>query len=414
MKKLLMGILMAFATQLAIAAPSVQDVEGTIARGDYTRAQSMLSEVVAEHPDSARAHYLYAQVLDHNGRSGEALAQIRRARQLDPQIRFTDPARLRQVERRIAADAAATGSSRAAPAPSLAPTAAPESRPAALASTRSPAGFPFATLLIVLLILAGVAVVLMWTVRRTRRRQAEGAGDIRLAQLKQATGLLEKVRALKLDLRLSSAPNAAALLTEAGALEGELSALLDRLAAADPAAPANEVAAAGAQQSPYGGAAPGASPAFALEELQARVDALEARASGREPTPSERDPSGGSRFAAEAERLGSAQTGTPPPPPQYAPQPPVYGPPAPGMGGGLGGLLTGVLLGEALGNRGERSGPGWNEGHRGDGSSGAGGDGWEQAGPGFDFGNQGQDWDNGAGGSQIDAGNGDGNWDDQT
>ena len=77
----------------AFAVPSAQQIESAMAQGNWQQADAGLSQVLQAHPDNARAHYLYAQVLDREGRSGDALAQIQQAKTLDPQIRFTDPTR---------------------------------------------------------------------------------------------------------------------------------------------------------------------------------------------------------------------------------------------------------------------------------------------------------------------------------
>ena len=78
---------------LAFAVPSVQQIEQAMARGNWQQADAGLAQVLEAHPNNARAHYLYGQVLDREGRAADALSQIQQAKTLDPQIRFTDPAR---------------------------------------------------------------------------------------------------------------------------------------------------------------------------------------------------------------------------------------------------------------------------------------------------------------------------------
>src|ERR1700743_695846 len=114
MKRLIAVVFLVCASvfaQIALAAPNVKDVEAAVSAGNYTQAESMLVEVVRAHPDSARAHYMYGQVLDHNGKSADGLAQIEQARTLDASLKFTDASRFRAVERHIQAnaDAAARG-----------------------------------------------------------------------------------------------------------------------------------------------------------------------------------------------------------------------------------------------------------------------------------------------------------------
>jgi|GEM_PF-3188348 len=49
----------------------------------------MMSEVVAAKPDSAKAHYIYAEMLAHNRNFTKASKEAARARQLDPVHRPT-------------------------------------------------------------------------------------------------------------------------------------------------------------------------------------------------------------------------------------------------------------------------------------------------------------------------------------
>ncbi|EET08378.1 tetratricopeptide repeat protein, partial [Burkholderia pseudomallei] len=96
MKKLLAAVglsLILLSAAANAAVPSLQQIQQSIAQGNWQRADAQLSQVIDAYPDNARARYLYGQVLDREGRPAEALAQIERAKSLDPQLRFTDPSR---------------------------------------------------------------------------------------------------------------------------------------------------------------------------------------------------------------------------------------------------------------------------------------------------------------------------------
>ncbi len=80
-----------FVSAAAFALPTVQQIESAMSQGNWQQADAGLSEVLQAHPNNARAHYLYSQVLDREGRYADALAQVQQAKTLDPQIRFTDP-----------------------------------------------------------------------------------------------------------------------------------------------------------------------------------------------------------------------------------------------------------------------------------------------------------------------------------
>lgn len=82
----------------AHALPTVDQVQAATQRGDYAGAEKMMREVVAARPDSARAHYVLAELLAHQRQFKEAAEHTRRARALDPTLKFTDPARFTAFE----------------------------------------------------------------------------------------------------------------------------------------------------------------------------------------------------------------------------------------------------------------------------------------------------------------------------
>lgn len=82
----------------AQALPNVDEVQAATQRGDYAGAEKMMREVVAAKPDSARAHYVLAEILAHERKFGEAREHASRARTLDPAVKFTDPAKFSAFE----------------------------------------------------------------------------------------------------------------------------------------------------------------------------------------------------------------------------------------------------------------------------------------------------------------------------
>ncbi len=101
MKKLAVGWAMALLCMVAWALPSVQDVDAQVKQGHYTEAESMMKEVVAAKPESAKARYLYAELLAHNRQFGLAATEVAKARELDPQIKFADPEKFRAFEQLV-------------------------------------------------------------------------------------------------------------------------------------------------------------------------------------------------------------------------------------------------------------------------------------------------------------------------
>lgn len=105
-RSLLLALLLA---PSVYAADSPKDVQALIARGDYPGAETMLREAIAEHPQSAKAHYVLAEVLAHEGNVGEAKSEAAKAATLDPGTHFTDPAKFQAFRRKL--DAALAPSS---------------------------------------------------------------------------------------------------------------------------------------------------------------------------------------------------------------------------------------------------------------------------------------------------------------
>jgi hypothetical protein len=405
MKKLLLTLaasLMLVSAAVFAAAPSVSQIEQTMSRGDWQTADAQLTEVLQAHPESARAHYLYAQVLDREGRSADALNQVQQAKKLDPAIKFTDPSRFAATEARIQANANRAESRTDSRADSRANSVS-NGNGNGTAVIRNPFntnvvapaaekhGLGAGMWIGLIVVLVGLALVLRWGMRRARSNDDGKADADRRQQLKRSTELLNDVRTLKLDLRLSTQPGHEDMLKEAETIETQLRGMVEALSNSS-----NPV------------------PSYTVEDLSNRLDSLRARSEGRpDPHASANAPyapnDGQSAYAQEAERFGRGQQPQGP----YSPYPPQQQPPVVvqqggGFGGGLGGLLGGVLLGEALsGGRDrviEREVPMDDELRRRGGNDNGGGGG------GLDFGNGSNDWNDNSGG--IDVGSNDSSdWD---
>lgn len=368
MKKYLMAVAssLMLVSALAFAVPSASQIDQSIRENNWQQADSQLSEVLQAHPDSAKAHYLYAQVLDREGKSSDALAQLQQAKTLDPSVKFTSQSAFNQTAERIRSNVNRVNSS---------PSAQTQSNgnsfnQGALAAPAAKHGSSMGLWVVLLLVIVGVGLVLRWGLKRARSNE-DGQADVdRRAQLKRATELLNDVRSLKLDVRLSTQPGHEAMLKEVEDIETELRGMVESLSNSK-----NSV------------------PPYAVDELSNRIDSVRARSEGRaDPHPpgaAAPGYDGQSVYAQEAERFGRGQ-------PPYSPYPPQQQGPViiqqggGGFGGGVGGLLGGVLLGEALsGNRDrviEREVPVDDE--------------WRRRG----------NNDNGNNGNGVDLGNGSGDW----
>ncbi|MFL9989205.1 tetratricopeptide repeat protein [Paraburkholderia sediminicola] len=382
-----------FVSAAAFALPTVQQIESAMSQGNWQQADAGLSEVLQAHPNNARAHYLYSQVLDREGRSADALAQVQQAKTLDPQIRFTDPTRFAQTEARIRKNAERAGAaggnttSRAANPFVQQNSPAVQQQSAMVPQAPQRHGPGIGMWVGIILLIGVIALVLRWTLRRARSQDDSRADDDRRVQLKRATEMLNAVRSLKLDVKLSTVQGHEALEKEVESTEDQLRGLVETLSNSK-----NPV------------------PPYQLDELEQRIGSLRARAEGR-PDPYAAPAAGTqqSPYAQEAERFGNPPQPYPQPGP-YQQQPQVIVQQGGGgFGGGMGGLLTGVLLGEAL-NSGrervvERDVIVDDETRRRGGDGGNGG--------GLDFGQGSNDWNDNSGGG-VDMGSNDdsGGWSD--
>ena len=320
----------------AFAVPTVQQIESAMSQGNWQQADAGLSEVLQAHPNNARAHYLYSQVLDREGRYGDALAQLQQAKTLDPQIRFTDPSRFAQTEARLRKDAERAGGNTTGRAsnPFVQQNAPAVQQQSAMMSPAQQRHGPGVGMWIGIIVLIGViALVLRWTLRRARTQDDSRADDERRVQLKRATEMLNTVRSLKLDVKLSTVPGHEALEKEVEATEDQLRGVVETLSNG---------------KNPL--------PPYQLDELDQRIASLRARADGRpDPAAAAAADSRQSSYAQEAERFGNPPQAPYPQQGPYQQQPPVIVQQGGGgFGGGMGGLLTGVLLGEALNSGRER------------------------------------------------------------
>lgn len=101
MKKMIVGLSLLCAVSMAWALPSLQEVETETRAGHYAEAENMMAQVIAAKPESAKAHYVYAELLAHNANFSKAASEAGKARELDPKIGFTDPDKFRSFEQTL-------------------------------------------------------------------------------------------------------------------------------------------------------------------------------------------------------------------------------------------------------------------------------------------------------------------------
>ena len=160
--RVLAFVLMCVVSTSVFALPTLDDVEHAVHRQDYVAAESLTREVVAARPDNAKAHYILAEILAHEGKTAEARTQAADARRLDPDIRFTTPDRFRQFEAQL------NGTT---------PAARPRSNPGAEPAAAKPAESSTSGFSSFWVILVIGAIVAFFVLRR-RPSAAPGYGSI--------------------------------------------------------------------------------------------------------------------------------------------------------------------------------------------------------------------------------------------
>lgn len=166
MQKLILFLALLILAPLAGAADSPKDVQALISRGDYPGAEALLRDAIAEHPQSAKAHYVLAEVLAHEGNIGEAKTEASKAATLDPGTHFTDPAKFQAFQRKL--------NEALAPAANVRTTAAPVRDSGAGQPSRDEGGS--SNLLKILAIGAGIALIASLWMRRKRAEDGASIG----------------------------------------------------------------------------------------------------------------------------------------------------------------------------------------------------------------------------------------------
>jgi len=94
-------VLFASAGLAAPNVPSIDQVYQAASSGHLAQAEAMTKEVLRAYPDSARAHYVMAQILAAEGRTGEARTYLAEAERLKPGLPFANSQSVANLKRRI-------------------------------------------------------------------------------------------------------------------------------------------------------------------------------------------------------------------------------------------------------------------------------------------------------------------------
>lgn len=139
------------------ADPSLHEVYQAAEGGNLKKAQSMMDQVLRDHPNSAKAHFVEAELLVKEGRLEMAKAELSTAERLAPGLPFAKPDSVQALTQRLEGATHVVSTHTAHPAPSVS------------------ANFPWGMLLIGL----GVIAAIFFFVRSLKRPQviqSSGAG----------------------------------------------------------------------------------------------------------------------------------------------------------------------------------------------------------------------------------------------
>ena len=105
------------------ADPTLHEVYQAAEAGNYREAQAMMDQVLRDHPNSAKAHFVEAELLAKQGRLAEARGELATAERLQPGLPFAKPGSVEELKARLA-------------------SSYPVRQPVTSAPTGQPQGFP--------------------------------------------------------------------------------------------------------------------------------------------------------------------------------------------------------------------------------------------------------------------------------
>jgi len=84
--------------------------------GNYRQAQEMMDQILRDHPNSAKAHFVQAELLGKQGKLQQAQVELNNALRLDPDQRFAKPGAVDELRTRISSGSSSNGASHASSA----------------------------------------------------------------------------------------------------------------------------------------------------------------------------------------------------------------------------------------------------------------------------------------------------------
>jgi len=88
-------------SQSSLAEVTITEVSELIQSGQLAKAESTIQEVIRNHPDSAKAHYLASRLYALQGKLETARAEFSLAEKLSPGLPFADPAEVQKLQGKL-------------------------------------------------------------------------------------------------------------------------------------------------------------------------------------------------------------------------------------------------------------------------------------------------------------------------
>lgn len=85
-------------TALAADDASMHEVYSAAEAGKFSEAQAMMDKVLQDHPNSAKAHYVEAELLAKQGKMSQAQTELATAEKLQPGLPFAKPASVEKLK----------------------------------------------------------------------------------------------------------------------------------------------------------------------------------------------------------------------------------------------------------------------------------------------------------------------------
>jgi hypothetical protein len=110
MRNLVAGSLVAAALSFGVASmpvlaadadPTVQQIYEAARSGHLDQAQQMMNQVLRDHPESSKAHYVQSELYAREGNAGLARSELARAEQLDPGLTKENPRSVQELKAQL-------------------------------------------------------------------------------------------------------------------------------------------------------------------------------------------------------------------------------------------------------------------------------------------------------------------------